>query len=274
MSRISERFKLCRNENRKALIGFMTAGDPSPKDSAAILETACSAGLDLLELGVPFSDATADGPVLQKAGHRALRTGTSLRWCLEEGARLRNNYPDLPIILFGYFNPILSYGPKRFINDALMTGIDGLLCVDLPFERFCEVNDFIPHNRSFDLITLVSPSTTEERMDRILPGAKGFIYVQSRAGVTGIRKETDSGQLDSIRHRVDCVRRRTNLPIVVGFGISTPEQAAAIGVCCDGVVVGSALVHLVEKHFNTEQRRFDCAKAGTEVFSLIKAFKL
>lgn len=266
MSRITETFQQCRQEKRSALIGFMTGGDPNLDAGFTILDAACSAGLDLLELGVPFSDPTADGPTIQKANRRALAAGTTLAGILSLAKKIRAKYPDLPIILFGYFNPFFSYGPERLVKDSLEIGLDGALCVDLPVERFGELTDFIPKKASFDLIRLIAPTTTDERMKKILPGAGGFIYIQSRAGVTGVRgiqadeqnsakknafsrtgNGFDAGRLDFLRRQTARVRRWTDLPTAVGFGISTPEDVAGVSSCCGGAVVGSALVGTVEQ---------------------------
>lgn len=266
MSRISETFQQCRRENRGALVGFMTGGDPNLDAGFTVLDAACAAGLDLLELGVPFSDPTADGPTIQKANRRALAAGTTTAGILALAGKLRAKHPKLPIILFGYFNPILSYGPERLIRDALEMGLDGALCVDLPVERFGELSDFIPKGASFDLIRLVAPTTTDERMEKILPDATGFVYIQSRAGVTGVSAPSANGpnggkngvksgfkggfadgRLDFLRRQSERVRRWTDLPTAVGFGVSTPDDVAAVTKVCDGTVVGSALVEQVER---------------------------
>lgn len=291
MSRITETFQQCRRENRSALIGFMTGGDPTLDAGFTILDAACSAGLDLLELGVPFSDPTADGPTIQKANRRALAAGTTLAGILSLAEKIRTKYPALPMILFGYFNPFLAYGPERLIRDSLEIGLDGALCVDLPVERFCELADFIPKSASFDLIRLVAPTTTDERMEKILPDAGGFVYIQSRAGVTGVRgaqigaqnegadrkKNGDTNgfsdeRLEFLRRQTARVRRWTDLPTAVGFGISTPEDVAGVSTCVDGAVVGSALVGTVERAA-AQNGLFDEASAGESIRRLVASLR-
>ncbi len=273
MNRITNLFQHCHEENRKALVGFLTGGDPNLEDSIAILDAACGAGLDLLELGVPFSDATADGPVIQRADIRALNGGISLEQCLRIGTTLRAKYPDLPIILFGYYNPIMSYGTKRFANDVLAAGLDGLLCVDLPVENFNEITDSIPSSQTFNMIRLISPTTTEKRMKTILEQAEGFVYIQSRSGVTGVRNAMRTGQLDFIRQQGERVRSKTTLPTAVGFGISSPEDAETIAPFCDGIIVGSAFIRIIEKYCCPEKQSFDRKSAILELTHFIKTLK-
>lgn len=273
MNRINQLFQRCQLEKRKVLVGFLTGGDPYRHDSFALFDAACGAGLDLLELGIPFSDATADGPVIQRANGRALESGATLSDCLQLGSDLRKKYPDIPIILFGYYHPLLSYGPKRFVDDALAAGLDGLLCVDLPFENFGEITDYIPAGSSFDLIRLISPTTTKPQMEKMLAQATGFVYVQSRPGVTGVQSESEPHKLDFIQTQTALIRSYTDLPAVVGFGISTPKQATEIAPYCEGVVVGSALIQIVEKHFDVKRKSFDLSSALEELSRFITLLK-
>jgi tryptophan synthase alpha chain len=256
MDRIAQTFYTCQQEQRAAIIGFLTCGDPNFEDSFNIIDAACSAGLDVLELGIPFSDPTADGPVIQKASQRALKSGITLEKCLTLAKKIRERRHDIPIVLFGYFNPILAYGPARLVHDALDAGIDAFLCVDLPVERFHEITDFRPLDRTFDPIRLIAPTTTDERMKTILPDASGFIYLQSRSGVTGVRNVNPADRLDFIRRQTSRIRQWTSLPIAVGFGVSTSDDVASLSPLCDGIVVGSKLVLHIEKHFDPESKSF------------------
>lgn len=273
MNRIDERFLLCRNQRRNALVGFLTGGDPNLEDSLAILDAACTAGLDLLELGVPFSDPTADGPTIQKASQRALSSGASLAGCLKIAALIRQKFSDLPIILFGYYNPIVAYGPQRLVRDAMDAGIDGFLCVDLPVECSCELTQFIPSGAAFSPIWLIAPTTSEGRMKMILAQASGFVYIQSRSGVTGVRNTPGSTPVDFIKQQANRVRQYTDLPTVVGFGISSPEDVAAVTPYCDGTVIGSALIKIIEKHVNKNKDKFDRTSAIEELSQYIAALK-
>lgn len=273
MNRIIETFSLCRKEHRSALICFLTAGDPNREESQALLESVCSAGLDLLELGIPFSDPTADGPTIQKASQRALSSGTNLAGCLEYAKFIRKKFPNLPIILFGYYNPILVYGARKFIQDAIEAQIDGYLCVDLPVERSFELNDFIPSDVVFDPIYLISPTTTEERIKMILSRASGFVYIQSHAGVTGVRNTPDNMQIDFIRRKTAQVRKYSNLPTVLGFGISTPTDIAKVSSYCDGAVVGSAIIKIIERNIAAGNGKYDRASTINELLRFIESLK-
>ena len=274
MNMTEKTFHRCREEKRNALIGYITGGDPNPDESFKILDAVCAAGVDILELGIPFSDATADGPVIQRASHRALCGGSSVATCLQLGGRLRKRHLDKPIILFGYYNPILAYGPKRFVMDAIETGLNGVLCVDLPAEHFDEIRSFVPEDQAFDLITLIAPTTTPERMAKILPKATGFVYIQSRSGVTGIRTENVPDSIDALQKQAYCVREKTNIPTAIGFGISNASQAGVVAPFCDGVVVGSALVRLIEKYIDPKTGLFNSEDAVQELTGLVQSLRL
>ena len=239
MGRIEERFKALKKEGRKAFVAYLTAGDPDLETTAKLIPALEAAGVDILEIGVPFSDPTADGPVIQAASRRALKRGATLAKILAMIAGLRR-FSGIPIVLFGYYNPILSYGPERFAADAAACGVDGILVVDLPPEEAEELRRFTdPAGLAF--ITLIAPTTDPKRAGKILRRATGFVYYISVTGVTG----TAVPRPDDVRRDVERLREMTALSIVVGFGISTPAQAAAIAPLADGVVVGSALVRLI-----------------------------
>jgi tryptophan synthase alpha chain len=239
MNRIEATFKQLAEKKEKALVGFVTAGDPDPGQSLALISAMCAAGLDVLELGVPFSDPTADGPVIQRSSARALAAGTGLSRVLGMIAALRRN-TQVPIIVFSYYNPILAYGVAAFHRDALNAGADGALLVDVPPD---ELTAQWPDDR-LCLIRLTTPTTPPERMQRIAASASGFIYHVSKLGVTG----SQGLPLEDIGHKVRQLRSVTRLPICVGFGISTPPEVAAVAALCDGVVIGSAFERLIEEN--------------------------
>jgi tryptophan synthase alpha chain len=239
MGRIEERFEVLKKEGRKAFVAYLTAGDPDLKTTAKLIPALEAAGVDIVEIGVPFSDPTADGPTIQAASQRALKRGATLAKILAMIAALRRK-SRIPIVLFGYYNPILSYGPEKFATDAKRSGVDGLLVVDLPPEEADELRRYTdPAGLAF--ITLIAPTTDPDRVAKILRGAAGFVYFISVTGVTG----TATPRTEDIRNGLAGIKRMTTLPIAVGFGISTPEQAAVIAPLADGIVVGSALVRLI-----------------------------
>jgi tryptophan synthase alpha chain len=239
MGRIEERFTALNKEGRKAFVAYLTAGDPSLEKTEELITALEAAGVDIIEVGVPFSDPTADGPVIQAASQRALKKGANLEKILAMIVRLRR-FSGIPTVLFTYYNPILSYGPERFAKDAAAAGVDGLLVVDLPPEEADELRRYSdPAGLAF--ITLVAPTTDPKRARKILRGATGFVYYISVTGVTG----TAVPRPDDIRRDVERLKGITALPVTVGFGISTAGQAAAIAPLGDGVVIGSALVRLI-----------------------------
>ncbi len=239
MGRIEQKFKALKKVGRKAFVAYLTAGDPDLEATAKLIPALESAGVDILEVGVPFSDPTADGPVIQTASQRALAKEATLGKILAMVAELRKTC-EIPIVLFGYYNPILSYGPERFAKDAAACGVDGILVVDLPPEEADELRRFTD-KAGLAFITLIAPTTNSRRADKILRGATGFVYYISITGVTG----TAIPQPDDVRRDVERLRGMTKLPIAVGFGISTPAQASAIAPLADGIVIGSALVRLI-----------------------------
>lgn len=243
MSRIAQTFQRLRERGEKALVVYLTAGDPDLDKTGEILVGLAEAGVDILEIGVPFSDPTADGPVIQEAAQRALRKGTTLAGILDLIAGLRKSVALPPVVLFGYYNPIYAFGLDRFARQAEAAGIDGLLVVDLPPEEAGELRRETDP-RGMDFISLIAPTTSEERMGQIARQGRGFLYYISITGVTGTAKPN----AESVKRDIERIRAYTDTPLVVGFGISTPEQARAFAPLADGVVVGSAFVRLIAEH--------------------------
>jgi tryptophan synthase alpha chain len=245
MNRIDATFENLAPRKEKALVGFVTAGDPNPDVSLQIIVSMCRAGLDVLELGVPFSDPTADGPVIQRSSARALKQGVSLGSVLALTRRIREAVA-IPIVLFSYYNPILSYGSDSFYRDALDAGADGLLVVDLPPEESSELTDGWPGN-DLHLIRLVAPTTPPQRVRHIAESATGFLYLVSKTGVTG----SDGLDTSDVGVKMRQLREISALPICVGFGISTAAQVSAVAETADGVVIGSAFERTIETHLET-----------------------
>ena len=243
MNRITTTFNQLTRQHRRALVGYLTAGDPDFDTSLAILQGAVNAGIDVLELGVPFSDPTADGPVIQMASARALKSGMSVVRVLELARRIRAANATVPIVLFSYYNPLLHFGLERLAREATAAGVDGLLIVDLPPEEAGELRQPLA-GCDLPLIRLIAPTTSPERMAGIATGAGGFLYLITRTGVTG------AGTLDRerIRHLAQDLKSRTSLPVCLGFGISTAQDVQQLAGMADGVVVGSALVKIVAEH--------------------------
>jgi len=241
MSRIAETFIELRRQNRRGFIPFITAGDPDLETTGKLIAELARVGATLIELGVPFTDPMADGPVIQRASERALRHSFGLTEILEAVAAARKQ-TDVPIILFSYFNPLLQFGIEKLGREAKRAGVDGILVTDLVPE---EANEFAAVLRANDLDTifLVAPTSTDERLRMIAECASGFIYAVSRAGVTGARAEM-SAEAEKLVRRV---RQFSDLPVAVGFGVSTPEQVADVSRYADAVVVGSAIVREIEQ---------------------------
>lgn len=246
-TRIERRFAALKSQNQAGLVTFITAGDPNYEQSKEILFGLKDAGADLIELGMPFSDPMADGPVIQAASQRALANGQNTIRTLDLVRDYRSYDDDTPIILMGYFNPIHAYGVERFLNDAKAAGVDGLIVVDIPPEEDGELA--IPaQDHGVHFIRLATPTTNDRRLPQVLENTGGFLYYVSVTGVTGGATATQA-DLDEALKRL---RRHTNLPIAVGFGIKTPEQAAEVAKIADAAVVGSALVELVRTHLDQE----------------------
>lgn len=244
IKRIDKTFDTLKQKNEKALVGFLSAGDPDIDTSLKIIEAMCKAGLDVLELGIAFSDPTADGPVIQRSSARALKKGITIKKVLEMTKKIRT-FSDIPIILFSYYNPILSYGAEAFYNDSISVGADGVLVVDLPPEESDEMTSKWPGNE-LALIRLIAPTTPLERMKKIAESASGFLYLVSKTGVTG-SDGLDTGEVTANSKLLGSV---TNLPICVGFGISEPEDVRKIAPDVDGIVVGSAFERIIEENLN------------------------
>jgi tryptophan synthase alpha chain len=236
IDRINTAFASMKNEGRSGLVGYLTAGDPDYDTSLSNILAGISSGIDVLELGVPFSDPTADGPVIQTASQRALAAGMSVSKSLNLVADIRKK-SDIPIIMFGYANPFFHYGYEQFAGDAASAGADGMLIVDLPFEETGEARCHLEAN-DLALVPLVAPTTPEERLAEILEGAKGFIYYIMVTGVTGQRANV----ADDVKEHIAEIKKASDLPVAAGFGISNGDQAAKAASAADAIVVGSALV--------------------------------
>lgn len=241
MSNITATLNALKERDEKALITFITAGDPNLATSEQIVHTLVEAGVDLIELGFPFSDPMADGPTIQHASERALASGTTLRGVLDMVARVRQ-HSNVPIVLMGYYNPIFCYGSEQFACDAAAAGVDGLLLVDLPPEEAEELHPFLK-DAGIDLITLLAPTTGEDRSARLAADGEGFLYYVSMTGVTGSQKV----DAEAISSAVSGLKAQSSVPVAVGFGVSTPEDARAVAKIADAVVVGSALVKLIDE---------------------------
>jgi tryptophan synthase alpha chain len=248
MNRLSRRLSALKASNEKALVTFITAGDPDLATTEEMIHLLEESGADIIELGVPFSDPMADGPTIQLSSERALSSGTTLTAILETVTRVRKS-SDIPIILMGYLNPIHAYGYERFSRDAAQAGVDGVLLVDMPPE---EAGDFLETANDHDLnvIFLLTPTSDISRINTVNKLGRGFIYYVTVTGVTGERVEIS----DSLAGELARVKQTVTLPIMAGFGISTPEQAASVGSLADGVVVGSAIVKIFQHHSGAQLR--------------------
>jgi tryptophan synthase alpha chain len=239
--RIQEKFRALKKDKRAALVAYVTAGDPTPERTPAIVAALERGGADIIELGVPFSDPIADGPVIQVASERALKAGTTLAKVLEIARKIREK-SEIPLVLFTYLNPALRYGLEKLAHDAKAAGIDGCLLTDLSVE---EAEPYVQAMRAahLDTVFLAAPTSTPARLQLIARYSTGFIYLVSRTGVTGERVSLS----DAAGPLVEAARAVADLPLALGFGISTPEQASAVAKMADGVVVGSAFVRMIEK---------------------------
>lgn len=247
MSRIAERFAQLKRNGEPGLVTYTTAGDPSLAKSAEILRALDKAGADVLEVGVPFSDPLADGPVIQRATERALASGTSLRGVLAMIKGIRREI-TAPIVLFSYANPICRLGFEGFAKAAADAGVDGVLALDLPIEEADEFRAALDAEK-LDTIFLLSPTTTDERIKKAASLGRGFLYGISRLGVTGARDQVATGAEDMVAR----IRKHTDMPIALGFGISKPSHVAEVGAYADAAVVGSALVSLIADNGSSPQ---------------------
>ena len=248
MSRISEKFNELRQRNRIALVSYITAGDPSLETTAEIAVKLEESGADIIELGVPFSDPMADGPVIQLASERALAGGATLAGVLDTVKKIREK-SSIPIILFGYYNPFFKYGLEKVVKDAAEAGADGFLIVDLPPE---EAGEFKAHTdkAGMDIVFLLAPTSTSERIGLVAENASGFVYLVSVTGVTGERPEMNY----SLEGLTDEIRQATGLPVGIGFGISSPEQVKGLSGYADAVIVGSAIVRIIEQYGSEKEK--------------------
>lgn len=247
MTRLGKKFSALKKEKRKAFIPFITAGDPNLPKTLSYVRALEAGGADIIELGVPFSDPMADGPVIQQADERALKKNTNLKGILRLVREVRRG-SDIPIVLMGYYNPIYRFGLKRFAMAARSVGVDGCLIADLPPDEAAEVTK--PFQRiGIDLVYLLAPTSDAERIRKVSRAARGYIYFVSLTGITGGRM----GQLRKVRQQVQAIRRVSRLPIAVGFGISKPRQAKEVARFSDGVVVGSAFVKRIGEKASARQ---------------------
>ncbi len=242
ISRIAERFAHLQRSRRAGLVTFITANDPDPEVFAEIFEGLPSAGADIIEIGIPFSDPAADGPSIQAASQRALSHNTTVRTVLAAVEKFREDEIETPVVLMGYYNPIYHFGPQEFAEQAAKAGVDGVIVVDLPPEEAEELDVHLRAN-NIHLIFLTAPTSSDARLPAIVGRASGFVYYVSIAGITG----TAAADEHAVAKAVARLRKHTPLPIAVGFGIKTPEQARAIAAHCDAAVVGSAIVDIIAK---------------------------
>lgn len=249
LNRITETFSSLKKQNRSALITFHMAFDPDMDTSYQILKKLPKLGVNIIELGMPFSDPIADGKTIQEASKRALKAGANIKNILKMAKSFREENKNTPLVLMGYYNPILSYGTKKFMEDSYKAGIDSFIIVDLPLEEKGNIEKYASEN-NISLIRIITPDTSEERLKKISEKASGFVYYVSVASVTG----TKSANEKSIEEGIKKARKHFNIPIVVGFGIKTSEAAAKIAKFADGVVVGSALINLIEKETLGEEK--------------------
>ena len=247
MSRIATRFADLKRQGRGALIPFLEAWDPDQATSMALLRGMPEAGADLIEIGMPFTDPMADGPIIQAAGKRGLAAGVTVAKVLAMVQAFREQDDTTPVVLMGYLNPILSYGPERFCQDAATSGVDGLIIVDLPTE---EADLLLPHSNAngLDFIRLIAPTTDDARLPHVLNGSSGFVYYVSITGITG----TTSATAEHLQEAIPRLRRATDLPIAIGFGVRTPDQAGTASRLADAAVVASALIDTLAANLDAE----------------------
>ncbi|MBV1900294.1 MAG: tryptophan synthase subunit alpha [Kordiimonadaceae bacterium] len=274
MSRLNACFNALKTDNKAAFVAYTQAGDPSLEVSSAIIQGMPAVGVDIIELGMPFTDPAADGPAIDCAAQRAIAAGATMQQTLGMVTEFRKNNDTTPIVLMGYFNPVHDYGCKAFAKDAAAAGVDGLIIVDLPPEEDEELRG--PANAAgIDVIRLATPTSDDARLPTIVSGASGFVYYVAVAGTTGGKSAT----ADNIGAAVERIKKHTALPVAVGFGIRTPEQAAAVAARADGAVVGTAIVDVIaagvdengtlkaglaEEVLDFTRKLADGVKAGTE----------
>jgi len=261
-SRLAKRFALTKEQGRPALVTFITAGDPNYAASRDMLFGLPEAGADVIELGMPFSDPMADGPAIQASSQRALKAGQNMKKTLQMVREFRETDNETPIVLMGYYNPIYVYPGPRFLDEAKEAGVDGLIIVDLPPEEDEEL--CIPAmERGISFIRLATPTTDDKRLPAVLNNTSGFVYYVSITGITG----TAAPEISSVEAHVSRIKASTDLPVAVGFGVKTPEQAREMGGLAEGVVVGSALVNTIAS--NLDEAGLETAVMKDELFSLV-----
>ncbi len=262
-NRIEKCFDDLKANNKSALITFITAGDPDYQTSYDILKQLSESGSDIIELGMPFSDPMADGPAIQLSSQRALKAGQNLPKTLEMVRKFREHNQKTPIVLMGYYNPIYKYTVEKFVEDAHEAGVDGLIIVDLPPETDSEL--CLPAvKKGISFIRLATPTTNSQRLPKVLSNTTGFVYYVSIAGITG----TKAPDPEAVKKHVTEIKRHTDLPVAVGFGVKTPEQARNLSDGADGVVVGSALVTALAESLDEDQKATD--KTVLAVTNLVK----
>lgn len=260
MSRIEKTFQALRQNNQKALITFITAGDPDVKSTVQYIHALEKGGADIIELGVPFSDPLADGPVIQKSALRSLKSGTTLKKIIKMVCGVRKTC-SVPIVLMSSYNPVFRYGEEGFVKDAINAGVDGVIIPDLPPEEAVSLNKLTRTN-GLDMIFLLAPTSTKERIKIVSEMSSGFIYYVSLTGVTGMREKIAA----DLKKNVLKIKKESSKPIAIGFGISNPKQAAFTAGIADGIIVGSAIVKIIEESLSNE-------KASKQIYQFTRSLK-
>ena len=261
MIRVKNKFKELKQKKQKAFGVFLTAGYPSLKYSKDIFKKILDAEVDFIEIGLPFSDPMADGPLIQHSSQIAIEQNTSVEECFKLVKEIRKINNEIPIILMGYYNPIHYYGNLKFIKKAVLSGIDGLIIVDLPMEEDEEFYN-LSYKNNLPLIRLVTPTTDEERLKKILKNAHGFVYYVSVTGITG----TKSASVNDVKNKIKVIKKITNLPVIAGFGIKNSVDAKKMSSISDGIVIGSSLVNKIEEVYKKKN-------GLNEIFKFLKSFK-
>ena len=261
MIRVKSKFKELKQKKQKAFGVFLTAGYPSLEYSKDIFKKILDAEVDFIEIGLPFSDPMADGPLIQHSSQIAIEQNTSVEGCFKLVKEIRKINNDIPIILMGYYNPIHYYGNLKFIKKAVLSGIDGLIIVDLPMEEDEEFYN-LSYKNNLPLIRLVTPTTDEERLKKILKNAHGFVYYVSVTGITG----TKSASINDVKNKIKVIKKITNLPVIAGFGIKNSVDAKKMSSISDGIVIGSSLVNKIEEVYKKKN-------GLNEIFIFLKSFK-
>jgi len=261
MIRVKNKFKELKQKKQKAFGVFLTAGYPSLEYSKDIFKKILDAEVDFIEIGLPFSDPMADGPLIQHSSQIAIEQNTSVEECFKLVKEIRKINNEIPIILMGYYNPIHYYGNLKFIKKAVLSGIDGLIIVDLPMEEDEEFYN-LSYKNNLPLIRLVTPTTDEERLKKILKNAHGFVYYVSVTGITG----TKSASVNDVKNKIKVIKKITNLPVIAGFGIKNSMDAKKMSSISDGIVIGSSLVNKIEEVYKKKN-------GLNEIFNFLKSFK-